>query len=63
MDKSVQWMKEMMKDNYGTDYTDEESREAAYNFINFYNLLLKIDMKLNRNRCDLVNVLRKIIEK
>jgi len=36
---SVEWMKRMVKKNEGRELTDQEAHEAAYNYLNFFNML------------------------
>ena len=38
-------MKEMVKKNEGRKLTDQEAHEAAYNYLNFFNMLLYLDYK------------------
>lgn len=42
---SIEWMKEMVKKNEGRKLTDQEAHEAAYNYLNFFNMLLYLDYK------------------
>lgn len=42
---SIEWMKEMVKKNEGRELTDQEAHEAAYNYLNFFNMLLYLDRK------------------
>lgn len=42
---SIEWMKEMVKKNEGRELTDQEAHEAAYNYLNFFNMLLYLDKK------------------
>jgi len=42
---SIDWMKEMVKKNEGRELTDQEAHEAAYNYLNFFNILLYLDKK------------------
>ena len=40
---SIEWMKEMVKKNEGRELTDQEAHEAAYNYLNFFNMLIYLD--------------------
>lgn len=42
---SIEWMKEMVKKNEGRELTDQEAHEAAYNYLNFFNMLIYLDKK------------------
>lgn len=46
---SIKWMKEMVKKNEGRELTDQEAHEAAYNYLNFFNMLLYLDNKQKKN--------------
>jgi len=45
--EAIEKFKELMKREYGVDYTDKEARQAAENLVKFFELLIKID---RRNR-------------
>lgn len=59
-DDFVQFIKEMTKEKTGKDISNQEAWEGANNLIGFFDLLLKIDMKLSRNREKLIGVLKQI---
>lgn len=40
--KLIDEFKQLFKNKYGVNYTDEEAREAANNLVGFFELLLKI---------------------
>lgn len=42
---SIEWMKEMVKKKEGRELSDQEAHEAAYNYLNFFNMLLYLDKK------------------
>ena len=42
---SIEWIKGMVKKNEGRELTDQEAHEAAYNYLNFFNMLLYLDKK------------------
>jgi len=42
---SIEWMKEMVKKKEGRELSDQEAHEAAYNYLNFFNMLLYSDKK------------------
>ena len=46
---SIEWMREMVKKNEGRELTDQEAHEAAYNYLNFFNMLLYLDNKQKKN--------------
>jgi hypothetical protein len=46
---SIEWMKEMVKKNEGRELTDQEAHEAAYNYLNFFNMLLYLDKKQKKS--------------
>lgn len=48
--KYVDGFKDLMKIHYNVDYTDEEAFEGAYNLLNFFNILLKLDRKIYLER-------------
>ncbi len=47
---SIEWMKEMVKKNEGRELTDQEAHEAAYNYLNFFNMLLYLDDKQKKKK-------------
>ena len=47
---SIEWMKEMVKKNEGRELTDQEAHEAAYNYLNFFNMLIYLDKKQKPNK-------------
>jgi hypothetical protein len=42
---SIEWMKDWVKQEQGKELTDQEAHEAAYNYLNFFNMLLYLDNK------------------
>ena len=59
-DKAVQEFKELMIKQYNTDYSDEEAREGAYNLLNLFRILIKMDNNLFTARLNLINTLKQI---
>lgn len=47
---TVDRFKEMFKEQYGVDYTDQEAWEATHNLLNAFEWLLKEDRKQNPER-------------
>ncbi len=47
---SIEWMKEMVKKNEGRELTDQEAYEVAYNYLNFFNMLIYLDKKQKPNK-------------
>jgi hypothetical protein len=62
-DKFVLSIKEMIKEKTGKEPSHQEAWEGANNLIGFFELLLKIDMKLKAARKDLVSALKRIAGK
>lgn len=48
-DKAIQEYKEIFKNEYGQDLTDAEAREQGERLLKFFEILLKIDQKVNKN--------------
>lgn len=49
-------MKKMVKEKEGRDLTDQEAHEAAYNYLNFFNMLIYLDRKQKRNKLEQTNM-------
>ena len=47
---TVDRFKEMFKEQYGVDYTDQEAWEATHNLLSAFEWLLKEDRKQNPER-------------
>lgn len=45
-------IRKWMKEDYNVEYNDNEAYEAAYNLINFFNLLYEIDQKQKSSKND-----------
>jgi len=50
--ETVEKFKKMFKEEYGVEYSDEEAWEATHNFLGFFDLLLKLDRKQQKNEKD-----------
>jgi hypothetical protein len=44
--ETVQDFKKMFKEEYGVEYSDAEAWEAAHNLVGFFDLLLKVDRRI-----------------
>lgn len=42
---TIEWMKDWVKQEQEKELTDQEAHEAAYNYLNFFNMLLYLDRK------------------
>ncbi len=58
--EAVKNLKEVMKTEYNVDYTDEEATEGAYNLLNFFRVLIKMDRRLLMARKMVIDILHKI---
>lgn len=45
LQKDAEWMKDWVSKEQGKELTDQEAHDAAYNFLNFFNMLLYLDKK------------------
>ena len=43
--ETVDKFRRVFKKEYGVEYSDRETWEAAYNFLGFFDLLLKVDQR------------------
>lgn len=59
-DKAVQEFKELMITQYNTNYTNEEAKDGAYNLLNLFRILVKMDNNLFTSRFKLINTLKQI---
>lgn len=48
-DDFVKHIQEIMKEKSGKDISHEEAWDGAYNLLGFFNLLLKIDRRIEKN--------------
>lgn len=48
-DKAIKEYKEIFKNEYGQDLTYAEAREQSERLLKFFEILLKIDQKVNKN--------------
>lgn len=58
--KDVIVFKELMKIEYNVDYTDEEAADGAYNLLNFFRVLTKMERSLFFARKKVVDTLKVI---
>lgn len=47
--QSIEEFKQIIKEEYGVEYTDEEAWEASRNLVNYFQLLWEMDQKQKRN--------------
>lgn len=47
-DKLVQEFIEIFKKEYGKDYTDVEIRKSVEKLVGFFDLLIKVDQRINK---------------
>lgn len=47
--ESIAELREMLEEKSGKKLTDQEAFEAAYNYLNFFNMLLYLDNKQKGN--------------
>ncbi len=59
--EAVKGFKEVFKKEYGVDYTNEEAVEGAYNLLNFFRVLMKMDRSLFLARKNVIDVLKEIL--
>ncbi len=59
-EKTIADFKELMRTEYNANYTDEEASEGAYNLLNIFRVLIKIDRDLFIGRKRLIKVLKKM---
>jgi len=45
-DKVVKEFKKQIKKHYGKEYTNKEARKGAYNLLNFFRVLAKVDKRI-----------------
>ena len=62
MEKTVKRFQEIFEKDYGKKLSKKEAFEAAYNLLGFFDLLLKIDKRINPQRYKLKKK-KKIYEK
>lgn len=46
---SIKQYKEIFKNEFGQDLTDDEAREQGERLVKFFEILLKIDHRVNKN--------------
>ncbi len=51
-----------MQKEYNTSYTDEEAYEGAYNLLNFFRVLIKMDKKLFLARKNVLGIFKEILK-
>jgi len=58
--KKVEEFRQLMKKHYNVDYSDGQANEGAYNLVNFFRVLMKMDIKIKNSRKKFINTLREI---
>lgn len=43
--QSIEEFKQIFKEEYGVEYTDDEAWEASHNLVSFFSLLMQIDQR------------------
>jgi hypothetical protein len=51
-----------MQKEYDTKYTDQEAFEGAYNLLNFFRVLIKMDKKIFLARKNVVGIFKEILK-